>query len=133
MQPDPRKYLWDALHAAEFLRQFAAGKTFEAYQDDILLRSAIERQFEIVGEALSQLAKSDAAVAAQVPELPRIVAFRNILIHGYASVDDTLVWQVLTDKLPQLESTMRVLLAESAPADSSDAPGDFGGPHGRAQ
>lgn len=114
MQPDPRKYLWDALRAAGFLRQFAAGKTFAEYQDDVLLRSAVERQFEIVGEALSQLAKSHADMAAQVPELPRIVAFRNILIHGYANVDDALVWQVLTDKLPQLEAALRTLLAESA-------------------
>jgi uncharacterized protein with HEPN domain len=114
MQRDPRKYLWDALRAAGFLRQFAAGKTYGEYQDDVLLRSAVERQFEVVGESLSQLAKSNAGMAAQVPELPRIVAFRNILIHGYANVDDALVWQVLTDKLPQLESVVRTLLAESA-------------------
>ncbi|KZS68106.1 DUF86 domain-containing protein [Mycobacterium ostraviense] len=113
MQPDPRKYLWDALRAAGFLHQFVAGKTFAEYQDDVLLRSAVERQFEIVGEALSQLAKSHADMAAQVPELPRIVAFRNILIHGYANADDALVWQVLTDKLPQLEVAVRTLLAES--------------------
>lgn len=113
MQPDPRKYLWDALRAAGFLRQFSAGKSFGDYQDDVLLRSAVERQFEIVGEALSQLAKSHADMAAQVPELPRIVAFRNILIHGYATVDDALVWQVLTDKLPQLETAVRTLLADS--------------------
>lgn len=113
MQPDPRKYLWDALRAAGFLRQFAAGKTFAEYQDDVLLRSAVERQFEIVGEALSQLAKNQPDMAAQVPELPRIVAFRNILIHGYANVDDALVWQVLTDKLPQLEAAVRTLLADS--------------------
>lgn len=113
MQPDPRKYLWDALRAAGFLRQFASGKTFGEYRNDVLLRSAVERQFEIVGEALSQLAKSDANLAARVPELPRIVAFRNILIHGYATVDDTLVWQVLTDKLPQLEAALQTLLAES--------------------
>jgi uncharacterized protein with HEPN domain len=114
MQPDPRKYLWDALRAAGFLRQFAAGKTFAEYQDDVLLRSAAERQFEIIGEALSQLSKSDADMARQVPGLPRIVAFRNILIHGYANVDDALVWQVLTDKLPQLETAVQTLLAESA-------------------
>lgn len=80
----------------------------------MLLRSAVERQFEIVGEALSQLAKTHAGMAAQVPELPRIVAFRNILIHGYANVDDVLVWQVLKDKLPQLETALQTLLAKSS-------------------
>ncbi len=113
MQPDPRKYLWDALRAAELLRQFTTGKTFRGYQDDALLRSAVERQFEIVGESLSQLAKSDADLAAQIPELPRVVAFRNILIHGYANVDDALVWQLLTDKLPQLDMALRTLLVNS--------------------
>lgn len=123
MQPDPRKYLWDALRAAGFLRQFAGGKTFGEYQDDVLLRSAVERQFEIVGESLSQLAKYNGDLAAQVPELPRIVAFRNILIHGYANVDDTLVWQVLTDKLPLLETALRALLASSeGDPESIDAP-----------
>lgn len=78
-----------------------------------MLRSAVERQFEIVGESLSQLAKSDADLAAQIPELPRVVAFRNILIHGYANVDDALVWQLLTDKLPQLDMALRTLLVNS--------------------
>ncbi|UUO02303.1 DUF86 domain-containing protein [Mycolicibacterium novocastrense] len=122
MRHDPRKYLWDALRAGGFLRQFTAGKTFEEYQDDVLLRSAVERQFEIVGEALSQLAKSDAGLAAQVPELTRIVAFRNILIHGYASVDDLLVWQVLTEKLPQLEAALQALLADLGESDSTEEP-----------
>lgn len=79
-----------------------------------MLRSAIERQFEIVGEALNQLSKVDAPLAGEIPELGRIVAFRNILIHGYATVDDALVWQVLAEKLPPLTSTLRALLAEKA-------------------
>lgn len=78
MQPDPRKFLWDVLRAVDLLRQFADGKTFEDCQGDVLLRSAVERQFETVGESLSQLGKTDPALASQVPELPRIVAFRNI-------------------------------------------------------
>jgi hypothetical protein len=59
-------------------------------------RSAVERQFEIIGEALDQLSAVDAELAAQLPDLGRIVAFRNIPIHGNATVDDALVWQVLT-------------------------------------
>ncbi|WP_246584938.1 HepT-like ribonuclease domain-containing protein [[Mycobacterium] fortunisiensis] len=66
-------------------------------------RSAVERQLEIVGEALNRLSKVDKELSAKIPELARIVAFRNILIHGYTDVDDALVWQVITDKLPELE------------------------------
>ncbi|MDQ3404512.1 MAG: DUF86 domain-containing protein [Actinomycetota bacterium] len=77
-----------------------------------MLRSAIERQFEIVGEALNQLSKIDGEIASAVPELPRIVAFRNILIHGYGTVDDALVWQVLAEELPILTRTLGELLGE---------------------
>src|SRR6266508_21811 len=102
MRPDPRKYLWDAVAACDLVRSFTAGKSYVDYEADALLRSGVERQFEIIGEALNNLSKLDSALASAIPELPRIVAFRNILIHGYATVDDALVWQVLVDKLPAL-------------------------------
>ena len=110
MRPDPRKYLWDALHAAELVRDFARGQSFADYQSDAKLRSAVEHQFEIIGEALNQLSKVDPAAASRIPELGRIVDFRNILIHGYATVDDALVWQVLVDKLPGLRQALNELL-----------------------
>lgn len=112
MRPDPRKYLWDALRAAKLLDTFRQGKSFDDYRSDDLLKSAVERQFEIIGEALNQLSKADPELAAQVPDLPRIVAFRNILIHGYAMVEDALVWQVLTNRLPELERVLSTLLAD---------------------
>lgn len=56
------------------------------------------------------MSKVDPDAAAQVPDLARIVAFRNILIHGYATVDDRLVWQALTERLPALAASLRVLL-----------------------
>ncbi|GHH38244.1 HepT-like ribonuclease domain-containing protein [Lentzea cavernae] len=111
MRRDPRTYLWDALRAVELLADFSSGKSFADYLADAMLRSAVERQFEIVGEALNNLSKVSPELADAIPDLPRIVAFRNILIHGYASVDDALVWQVLTDKRPQLEERLHQLLA----------------------
>src|SRR5882757_4617406 len=113
MRPDPRKYLWDALRAAERLGRFVDGKSFADYQADELLKSAVERHFEVIGEALNQLSKVSPELAEQIPELHRIVSFRNILIHGYAMVDDALVWQVLTDKRPALDQVLQQLLADS--------------------
>lgn len=112
MPRDSRAHLWDALRSADLIASFTAGKSFDDYLADDLLRSGVERQFEIIGEALNQLSKIDPESAAGIPELPRIVAFRNILIHGYATVDDALVWQVVRDKLPPLRKELGELLGE---------------------
>lgn len=102
MQPESGAFLWDAHRAAVLIASFVDGKEWADYADDAMLRSAVERQFEIVGEALNRLSRVDPDIAAEIDELPRIVAFRNVLIHGYATIDDTIVWQVATDRLPRL-------------------------------
>jgi uncharacterized protein with HEPN domain len=76
----------------------------------------VERQLEIIGEALSQLAKIDPQIAGNVAELRRIIAFRNILVHGYATIDYDTVWRLIEDKLPVLEANLRLLLGTSNPA-----------------
>jgi len=113
MQPDSRKYLWDAAGAADRVVEFVADRTFEDYAANAMLRSAVERQFEILGEALAQMAKKDPETAQAIPELRRIVAFRNVLIHGYATVDDKLVWGVIEGHLPALRATLRRLLDQA--------------------
>lgn len=90
MPADPRTYLWEARQAAVLVVQFVEGRTWDDYSKDRMLRSAVERQFEIVGEALNKLRRTDETLAAQIPDLPGIVVFRNLLIHGYATVDDRL-------------------------------------------
>lgn len=59
MQPESQKYLWDALTAADQIAEFVAGKDLFAYRTDTLLRSAVERQMEIIGEAFAQMARRD--------------------------------------------------------------------------
>lgn len=111
MHPDTGKLLWDAQQAAERVTRFTAGKTFAEYQADEYFRSAVERQFEIIGEALNQLSRLDPVMAATIAELPRIVAFRNVLIHGYAGVDDRIVWGVIEASLSSLHAALERLLA----------------------
>jgi uncharacterized protein with HEPN domain len=82
LQRDPKSLLWDAREAAEVIAAVTAGKSFADFERDIVLRSAVERQFEIIGEALGQLARINAAMARKVPKLRHIIAFRNVLIHG---------------------------------------------------
>jgi uncharacterized protein with HEPN domain len=112
LQRDPKSVLWDAREAADVIASITAGKNFADFDGDIVLRSAVERQFEIVGEALAQLTRLDAATAAKVPDLGEIVAFRNLLIHGYAVVDRARVWRVVEEDLPPLRAALAALLAE---------------------
>jgi uncharacterized protein with HEPN domain len=74
------------------------------------LRSAVERQFEIIGEAINQLRKVEPLWAEQIPDAPQIVAFRNLLIHGYASVNDLTVWRTIEISLPILHDAVTNLL-----------------------
>ena len=69
-------------------------------------------KFEIIGEALNQLTKLDAALANRIPDLPQIVAFRNQLIHGYATVNVGTVWNVMQGALPPLVGAVQALLDE---------------------
>ena len=112
MHPDAGKLLWDAQQAAERVARFTANKSLAEYESDDLLRSAVERQFEIVGEALNQLSRVDATVATTIEVLPRIVAFRNVLVHGYASVDNRIVWGVIEASLPSLRAAINQLLSQ---------------------
>jgi len=111
LQRDPKSLLWDAHAAAEVITAVTAGKSFAAFDRDIVLRSAVERQFEIIGEALAQLARTDAAMAQKVPDLRQIIAFRNVLIHGYATVDPARVWRVIEDNLPPPRAALAAFLA----------------------
>ena len=113
MHPDAGKLLWDAQQAAERVARFTAEKFFTDYEADDYLRSAVERQFEIVSEALNQLSRLAPATAATIAELPRIVAFRNLLIHGYASVDNRIVWGVIEGSLHSLRASLSRLLAQT--------------------
>ena len=112
MRPESKRYLFDIKEAAGLIESFMAGRTFVDYEDNALLRSAVERQFEIIGEALVQLARLDQELAARIPEYRRIIAFRNILIHGYAHLDDRIVWDILESKLPPLRCQVVALLEE---------------------
>ena len=111
MRLESKKYLYDIARAAALAMEFVKGKNFADYATDTMLRSAVERQLEIVGEALAQPARIDPGTAAKVSEHQRIIGFRNILIHGYAEIDHRIVWNVLELKLPAVRREAEILLS----------------------
>jgi uncharacterized protein with HEPN domain len=111
MRLEARKYLYDIQEAAQLATSFTAGKAFEDYEQNSMLRLAVERAFAIIGEALAQLARVDNSIADQITDLRAIVAFRNILVHAYAQVDDRIVWGIVQTKLPVLVREVDELMA----------------------
>ena len=112
MQLELKKYLFDVRQACARIGEFTAGKTLTDYSTDPMLRSAVERQFEIVGEALNRIAKVSDSTAERISDHRRIIAFRNILVHAYAQIDDRLVFGVVEANLPTLTAEVETLLEE---------------------
>jgi len=104
------KLLEDIREAAAFVREVAKGKSLADYGADRLLRQAIERSFEIIGEAIKRLAKHDAETTARIDNYRQIISFRNVLIHGYDLVDHALVWSTIEIETPSLLRDVEALL-----------------------
>ena len=112
MRPKSAKLLEDIRDSAAFIREATQGKTLDDYRADRLLRQAVERNFEIMGEAVNRLTGYDPDIAERIAHTSQIVAFRNVLIHGYDLVDDTRVWDAVLEDLPPLEAQVETLLRQ---------------------
>ena len=115
MRRDARAYLWDIQKAAESIVTFVAGLDAQIYADSEIVHSAVERKFEIIGEALGQLSKLDPILASRIPDIRDIIAFRNVLIHGYAAVEHDRVWHIAETSLPGLLTAVTAILDELGP------------------
>ncbi|WP_417545267.1 DUF86 domain-containing protein [Marinobacter sp.] len=104
------KYVFDIKSAAEKVQRFVAAKTEADYMADELLQSAVERQFEIIGEAMSKLHKTDSDMAESIADYRKMIAFRNVLIHGYATIEPLIVWGVIESSLENLIEQVTAIL-----------------------
>jgi len=112
MLRDPRALLADALDAARSIERFRQDLDLEGFRADELVRAAVERKLEVVGEALNRLSREDPELAAGIPDIGRVIGFRNVLAHGYDIVDDEVVWDAITTDLPELAARVEAILAE---------------------
>jgi len=114
MAPDARvrAWLWDIQSAADAIDRFTRDLDGQAYESSEVVTAAVERKFEIIGEALSQMLKAAPDFAERIPDLRQIIAFRNLLIHGYAVLQHDRVLRIAQISLPPLRTTVGELLRE---------------------
>lgn len=110
MRPESKKLLEDIRQACVLIRTFTADQSLEDYSAEPMVKSAVERQFEIIGEALRRLHALNPAAASEIGQYRQIISFRNILIHGYDMVEDDVVWDVIRDHLPALKNQVESML-----------------------
>ena len=111
MQNKIAKYLYDIQVSTNSIFDYLGKKRdFEVYENNKLLRRAIEREFEIIGEAMNRILKLDKDITISSAE--RIVSLRNYVIHGYDKVDNVIIWGIISRDLPKLKKEIDKLLKE---------------------
>ncbi len=100
----------DAINACQAIESFTSGVSLDEYSDNLLLRSAVERQFEILGEALNLASAANPEIETNLPDLRSIVGMRNRIIHGYDSVDEEIVWDAVKTHIPPLLKSLSSMM-----------------------
>jgi len=107
------KYLFDIKIAIEEIESFfqSVPKSFQEYQNNLVLKRAIERNLEIIGEAINRISRKDPGV--KISNAQRIISLRNQIIRGYDSISDEIIWGVIIKHLPVLKSEILRLISTS--------------------
>lgn len=110
MQREPRAYLADIIAACDAIAFDVNGVDVDDYLGNRTIRSAVEREFIIIGEAINVLGDLEPDLFAQITQARKVVDFRNQLTHGYVTVNDKLVWAYAVRNAPQLRNECAALL-----------------------
>jgi len=117
MRREAPAYLGDVVEACDAITSVISGVEFDEYHATRMLRSAVEREFTIIGEAVVVLSRTEPQLFARITNGRRIVDFRNQLTRAYLQVDDRIVWLIARDDVPVLRGECEALLAEAGDAD----------------
>ena len=112
MRFDARVLLADVENAAADIERYLDGFDSIAYTNDDEKQAAVERKFEIIGEAPNRLRDVDPELSQRIPQLRRIIDFRNLLSHGYDRVMPERVWTYATNNLPELRRIVQALITK---------------------
>lgn len=111
MQREIQKHLLDINVSIDSINSYLEGKhDFSEYKSNKLLRRAVERELEIIGEAINRILKIDPNI--EISDSRRIVDLRNWVIHGYDKVDDVLIWGIIKKDIPRLKIQVNKLIVE---------------------
>ena len=111
MDLEIKKFLFDIKESIDSIERFLGDKRdFKTYSSDKMLRRAIEREFEIIGEAMGRIEKLDSTL--EISSKKHIISMRNRVIHGYDKIDNEIIWGTIIRHLPTLKSEIHKLLKE---------------------
>ncbi|MGP8330193.1 MAG: HepT-like ribonuclease domain-containing protein [Methanosarcinaceae archaeon] len=113
MQHDPLVCVEDAIEACELILQFTEGMKEVEYYADLKTKAAVEREFEIIGEALNRIKKIDIGMLVNIDNWREIIGFRNVIAHGYDVVEDEIVWDSIERNIPALLKQLNKIIKNS--------------------
>lgn len=110
MRHNPQKLFEDILRAIDEVETFCRRKTIEDFRADRALQLVVERELEIIGEAMARLQREHADLAGQITDASKIIGLRNVLAHGYDVLEHEILWDVVVNKLASLKTGIERLL-----------------------
>jgi len=113
MRRDPLVCVEDAIEACELILQFTKGMKELEYYSDLKTQAAVERKFEIIGEALNRIKKIDIGMLTNIDSWREIIGFRNIIARGYDFVEDKIVWDSTRRNIPELLKQLNKIIKDS--------------------
>jgi len=111
MRLEIKKYLFDILKATEDIKEYTSGLEYSDFIRNGMVQAAVERKFQIIGEALNRIKSLEESILNGISEHRRIIAFRNIIVHGYDAIDTEIVWDAIKNHLPKLKKEVEQLLS----------------------
>ena len=114
MDNEIKVWLFDIYQAIEEIESFFAEKPmqFQDYIADVKTKRAVERDLEIIGEAVNRIVKEDKNF--RIENAKKIIGTRNRIIHGYDTISDDLIWSILVNQLPKLKNEIEVLMEKQS-------------------
>lgn len=109
---DVKMYLYDIVQACAVIVKCTEGRAMAYYLADEVAKSAVERKFEVIGEAMKNVLEAEPDLESRIPDARKAIQYRNFLIHAYDLVEHEKVWEIATTDIPKLAAAVSALLQE---------------------